>query len=330
MSEIPIPAPRTSRRRLIAGLAGAGMLARPALAQAYPVRPIRLIVGFGAGGISDLIARIVAESAGSVLGQPVVVENRTGAGGNIAFEAAARAAPDGYTLLVAGVSTLTVNPVLIPTSSFDAGRDLVTIGPLATTPHVLVVRPGLAADLSAFIARARAADGDMTWSTAGVGTSPHQTMLLTQSLADLRFTPVHYRSGAAGVQAVLTGEVQVTAEATAVVAEHIRAGTLRALAAAAPARLALLPDTPTAAEAAGLPGLTNGSTIGLAAPRGIPDAIRDRLAAAFREALERPALLERLAQQGTLPLRGDAASFDAHVEEERARWRPLLVGLSAN
>lgn len=339
MSESPIPTGRPgagasrrglTRRQLAAGLAGAGILARPALAQSYPMRPIRLIVGFGAGGISDLIARIVAESAGGVLGQPVVVENRTGAGGNIAFEAAARAAPDGYTLLVAGVSTLTVNPVLIPTSSFDAGRDLVTIAPLATTPHVLVVRPGLAADLSEFIAKARAADGDMTWSTAGVGTSPHQTMLLTQSLADARFTPVHYRSGAAGVQAVLTGEVQVTAEATAVVVEHIRAGTLRALAAAAPARLSLLPDTPTTAEAAGLPALTNGSTIGLAAPRGIPDAIRDRLATAFREALERPALLERLAQQGTLPLRGDAASFDAHVEEERARWRPLLAGLSAN
>lgn len=223
-----------------------------------------------------------------------------------------------------------MNPVLIPASGFDAGRDLVTIGPLATTPHVLVVRPGLAQDLRGFIAKARADGGDMTWSTAGVGTSPHQTMLLTQALAETRFTPVHYRSGAAGVQAVLSGEVQVTAEATAVVIEHIRAGTLRALAAAAPARLALLPDTPTAVEAAGLPGLTNGSTIGLAAPRGIPDAIRDRLAAAFREALERPALLERLAQQGTLPLGGDAASFDAHVEEERARWRPLLAGLPAN
>ncbi len=304
------------------------LLLAPAIARAqpYPARPIRLIVGFGAGGISDLIARIVAEGASQQLGQPVVVENRTGAGGNIAFETAARATPDGYTLLFAGVATLTVNPVLIPSTTFDAARDLVTIAPLASTPHVLVVKPGLAASLPEFLVKARAARGDFTWSTAGVGTSPHQTMLLTQALGDCRFTPVHYRSGAAGVQAVLTGEVQVTAEATAVVVEHIRAGTLVALAAASTERLALLPDLPTAAEAANLPGLTNGSSAGLAAPRGVPDAIRARLAEAFAAALRHPVVVDRLTQQGTFALRGDAASFDAMVNEERARWRPLLAG----
>lgn len=326
---MPPAATFLGRRALATALAGLPLLARPAAAQAYPARPIRLIVGFGAGGISDLTARILAEAAAEILGQAVVIENRTGAGGNIAFEAAARSAPDGYTLAVAGVSTLTVNPVLIPSSSFDSTRDFVTICPLVTTPHVLVVKPETASSLTDFLDKARTANGDFTWSTAGVGTSPHQTMLLTQDQARVRFTPVHYRSGAAGVQAVLTGEVKVTAEATAVVVEHIRAGTLRALAAAAPARLALLPEVPTTAEAANLPGLVNGSTTGLAAPRGLPEPIRAQLAAAFGEALKKPAVLARLSQQGTLPLDGDAASFDAMVAEEKTRWRSLLQGQSA-
>ncbi|WP_431285315.1 Bug family tripartite tricarboxylate transporter substrate binding protein [Humitalea sp. 24SJ18S-53] len=311
-------------RRLVA--LGAALLAgRRALAQ--PARPVRLVVGFGAGGISDLVARVVAEAASGALGQPIVIENRTGAGGNIATEFVARAAPDGTTLLFATVGALVVNPILIPTTSFDATRDFVTIGPLASTPHVLVVRPNTpATDLAGFLALARAEQGNMTWSTAGVGTSPHQTMLLTQAMTGARFTPVHYRSGAAGVQAVLSGEVAVTAEATAVVAEHVRAGTLRALAAASPERLALLPDVPTTTEL-GFAGLTNGSVAGLMAPRGTPAPVLAQLAAAFSAALASPALQARLAQQGTLPMPGDAAAYDALLASERTRWRPLLENL---
>ncbi|WP_198368336.1 tripartite tricarboxylate transporter substrate binding protein [Roseomonas sp. KE0001] len=325
---MPDPVP-VSRRRALLALGAALPLARPALAQAYPSRPLRLIVGFGAGGISDLVARLVAEAAGQAMGQTVVVENRTGAGGNIAAEAAARAAPDGYTLLFASPSLVSVNPILMPGAGVDVARELEPVLPLASTPHVLVVRPqsGLR-DLPAFLARARAGKGEMNWSTAGVGTAPHQTMLLLQALGGTGFTPVHYRSGAAGVQAVLTGEVDVTSEATAVVVEHIRAGTLTGLVAAAPERLSLLPDVPTAAEQ-GLPGLRNGSIAGLMVPRGTPPARREALRAGFAQALGQPALQHRLAQQGTIPLQGDAEAFGQLIAAETARWRPLLAGLSA-
>lgn len=316
------------RRGFLAGF-GAALLARPALAQAYPTRPVRLLVGFGAGGISDLVARIVAEAAGKALGQPVVVENRTGAGGNIAAEAAARAAPDGYTILFASPALISINPVLMPSSSFNAARDLASVLPLASTPHVLVVRPQSGVQtLADLVARARSAAGEMNWSTAGVGTAPHQTMLLMQSLSGVQFTPVHYRSGAAGVQAVLTGEVDITAEATAVVVEHVRAGTLRALAAASPQRLELLPEVVTTAEV-GLPGLTNGSLAGLMVPRDTPEPVRARLREAFTAALQDSTLKQRLAQQGTLPLFGDAAALDRLIAGEVQRWRPLLSGLAA-
>lgn len=136
----PVAPTRLHRRALLA-LGAALPLARPALAQAYPARPLRLIVGFGAGGISDLVARMVAEAAGQALGQPVVVENRTGAGGNIAAEAAARAAPDGHTLLFASPALVSVNPILMPGAGVDVARELEPVLPLASTPHVLVVRP---------------------------------------------------------------------------------------------------------------------------------------------------------------------------------------------
>ena len=315
----------------LAGLACPAM-ARPALAQAgadgFPSRPLRLIVGFGAGGISDLVARLVAEAAGQALGQTIVIENRTGAGGNIAAEAGARSAPDGYSLVFASPALVAVNPILMPGAGVDVMKELVPVLPLASTPHVLVVRrqSGLR-DLPAFLARARASGPELNWSTAGVGTAPHQTMLLLQSLTGARFTPVHYRSGAAGVQAVLTGEVDVTAEATAVVVEHIRAGTLIGLVAATKERLALLPDVPTSAEV-GMPGLENGSTAGLMVPRGTPEAVQAKLRTAFATALSSPALRQRLGQQGTFPLAGDAADFQKLLEAEVARWRPLLAGLA--
>lgn len=314
-------------------LAAAGLAAapwHPATAQSFPSRPVRMLVPFGAGGISDLVARIVAEAAGPILGQPVVVENRTGAGGNIAAEAAARAQPDGHTVLFCSIGMLAVNPVLYRRLPFDPAKDFATVAPLANTPHVLVVRPGLlAADagLGAFLEMARARPGALTWSTAGAGSSPHQTLALLQSLGGTELTAVHYRSGAAGVQAVLTGEVAATAEATPVVAEHIRAGTLRALVAAAPERLALLPEVPAAAEA-GMPGLVNGSAAGIVVPRATPEPLRAVLEAAFTRAMASPELRAKLATQGTVAMTGGAAAFDSTVAAEAARWRAVLAGMT--
>ncbi|MCR0983824.1 Bug family tripartite tricarboxylate transporter substrate binding protein [Roseomonas populi] len=322
------------RRTFLAGPALAApvltTLARPALAQAFPARPLRMIVPFGPGGISDLVARIVAEATSPILGQPVVVENRTGAGGNIAAEAAARAQPDGYTVLFCSIGMLAVNPVLYRRLPFDPAKDFSFVAPLADTPHILVVRPGLLPDgagLREFIALARSEPRRLTWSTAGAGSSPHQTLALLQFLGGAELTAVHYRSGAAGVQAVLAGEVSATAEATPVVVEHIRAGTLRALVAAVRERLALLPETPGAAEA-GMPGLVNGSSAGIVLPRATPEPVRAVLEDAFTRAMASSEIRVKLAAQGTVPLGGGAATFAEAVTKEGERWRRVLAGMT--
>lgn len=318
----------TRRTALAAPLLAAAP--RIAAAQTFPARPIRMIVPFGAGGISDLVARLSAEAAGPLLGQSVVVENRTGAGGNIAAEAAARATPDGHTILFCSVGMLAVNPVLYRRLPYDPAQDFSTVAPVANTPHVLVIRPNLlpaGGGLQEFLALARKEPGKVTWSTAGVGSSPHQTLALLQSLSGAELTAVHYRSGAAGVQAVLTGDVAATAEATPVVVEHIRAGTLRALATAAPERLALLPEVPTAAEA-GMPALVNGSAAAILVPRATPEPVRAILEAAFTHVTALPDLRAKLAAQGTAVLEGGPQGFDAMIAAETERWRRVLRGMT--
>jgi len=300
------------------------LLATPALAQS---RPVRMLVPFGAGGISDVVARIVAEPAARALGQPIIIENRPGAGGNIAGEALTRAAPDGQTIMLASSGMFAANPVLYPRMPFDPLRDFEPLALVATSPHVLVTA-GPHASLAALLAAARAAPEAMSWSTAGVGSSPHQSMLLLQSLSGTRFLDVHFRSGAEGVQAVLTAQVTATAEAVVVLAEQVRAGTLRALCVAGAARVAQLPEVPTAAEA-GLPGFENGSTAGIVAPRGVPPEILARLSEAFMAATRDPGALRRLSDQGSLSLAGGPAEFSAMMARETARWAPLLVGLRA-
>ncbi|MGX9963583.1 Bug family tripartite tricarboxylate transporter substrate binding protein [Roseomonas sp. F4] len=321
----PIP-----RRRLLGASLAAPLLA-PGLAraQAYPSRPVRLVVPFGPGGITDLVSRIVAEGATSRLGVPIVVENRPGANGNIAGDFVAKAAPDGYTLLVASVSMFSVNTVIYPNMPYDPGRDFVPVVAVASTPHILVAHPSVGArDLAGLIAAAKARPEALTYGTAGAGSSPHLTQLAFQNLTGAKLLEVHFRSGSASVQSVLGGQVSMTAEATPVIIAHVQAGTLRAYAVASPERVGLMPEVPTAAEA-GLPGLENGSTSGIVAPRGTPDAVLARLNQAFGEALAAPETKARLTQQGTLPLGGSGADFRTLVDREVTRWRPLLAGVTA-
>ncbi len=299
-------------------------LATPALAQP---RPIRFLVPFGAGGISDVVARIVAEGAAAALGQPIVIENRTGAGGNIAGEALARAAPDGQTIMLCSSGMYVANPILYARMPFDPRRDFQPVALIAVSPHVLVTSSPHAT-LAAFLAAARAAPEQLSFSTAGVGTSPHLSLLLMQSLAGAKLLDVHFRSGAEGVQAVVSGQVSATAEAVVVLSEQVRAGTLRALAVCGAARVEQLPDTPTAAEA-GLPGLENGAISGIVAPSGVPAEVLARLAAAFDSATRAPDIVRRLSTQGTAPLNGDAGAFLALMAREATRWTPLLQGLRA-
>jgi tripartite-type tricarboxylate transporter receptor subunit TctC len=317
---------RVTRRPLLGLLA----MSAPfhAHAQAFPTRPVRLVIPFGAGGITDLVGRILAERAGAELGVPVVVENRPGANGNIAGEYVARAAPDGHTLLMASLAMFSVNPVLYPNMTYDPMADFAPVALAASTPHVVVAAPGTpGGTLAEMLAAARAEPERFSWGTAGAGSSPHLTQLLLQDLGRARFLAVHFRSGAASVQAVLGGQVALTAEATPVIRAHVAAGTLRALAVAATERLPLLPDVPTAIEA-GLPGLENGSTSGVVAPRATPRPVLERLTAAFGAALEHPELRARLAQQGTIAMGGAGVALTDLAARELARWRPLLAGVT--
>jgi tripartite-type tricarboxylate transporter receptor subunit TctC len=297
-------------------------LALPALAQA---RPIRLLVPFGAGGISDVVARIIAEPAARALGQPIIIENRPGAGGNIAGEALARAAPDGLTLMLATTGIYAANPLLYPRMPFNPLRDFEPVALAATSPHVLVTAAPYTT-LAEMLAAARASPEALSWSTAGVGSSPHQSLLLLQSLSATKFLDVHFRSGAEGVQAVLTAQVTATAEAVVVLAEQVRAGTLRALCVAGAARVAQLPAVPTAAEA-GLPGFENGATSGIVAPRGVAPDMLARLTEAFATATRDTATRLRLEEQGSLPLPGGPPEFNAVMARETTKWAPLLAGL---
>jgi tripartite-type tricarboxylate transporter receptor subunit TctC len=309
-------------------LAAPLLLARPAVAQDFPSRPVRLVVPFGAGGITDIVARIVAERAAAALGQPIVVENRAGAGGNIAGEFVARAPADGHTLLMLTGAMAAVNPVIYPRMTFDPVKDLAPVALAASTPHVLVTHPSVpGATLAAFIAAALPEPEKFTYGTAGAGSSPHQTRILLSHLSRAQLLDVHFRSGAASVQAVLAGQVSMTAEATPVVIGHVQAGTLRALAVCAPARMALLPAVPTTAEA-GLAGLENGSISGIAAPAATPAPILARLAQAFGEAVAAAETRERLLAQGTVPLAGDGAAFRSLIAAEAAKWAPLMQGIT--
>lgn len=316
---------RLSRRSLLASPA---LLSLPAIAQDFPSRPVRLVVPFGAGGITDIVARIVAERAAAALGQPIVVENRAGAGGNIAGEHVARSAPDGYTLLMLTGAMAAVNPVIYPRMPFDPVKDLAPVALAASTPHVLVTHPSVPGEtLAAFIEAARPEPEKYSYGTAGAGSSPHQTRILLSHLSRAELLDVHFRSGAASVQAVLAGQVSMTAEATPVIVGHVQAKTLRALAVCAPSRIALLPDVPTTAEA-GLPGLENGSISGIAAPAATPAPVLAKLAEAFGAAVAAPETREKLLAQGTVPLAGDGAAFRSLIAAESAKWTPLMQGIT--
>jgi tripartite-type tricarboxylate transporter receptor subunit TctC len=316
---------RLSRRSLLAAPA---LFAAPAIAQDFPTRPVRLVVPFGAGGITDIVARIVAERASAVLGQPIVIENRAGAGGNIAGEHVARAAPDGYTLLMLTGAMAAVNPVIYPRMPFDPVKDLVPVALAAATPHVLVTHPSVPGNtLATFIEAARAEPEKYSYGTAGAGSSPHQTRILLTHLSRAQLLDVHFRSGAASVQAVLAGQISMTAEATPVIVGHVRANTLRALAVCSPSRIGLLSEVPTASEA-GLAGLENGSVSGIAAPAGTPSPILARLAGVFGTAVASPEVREKLLAQGTVPLAGDGDAFRSLIAAERAKWTPLMQGIT--
>ena len=312
------------RRSISLGFMLALILLGQAHAQtAWPAKPIRMIVGFAAGGSTDVTARIIAQALSERLGQPVVVENRGGAGGNIGAEAVAKADPDGYTLLMATSSTFAANPNLYKSLPFDVQKDFAPITVTAFIPNLLVVNPSVPANnVADFITYLKANPDKLNFASAGNGTSQHLSGELFNSLAGVRMMHVAYRGGAPAVSDLLGGQVQVIFAPLVEVIQQVRADKLKALGITTAKRSPLLPDVPTILES--LPGYEVALWNGLLAPAKTPPAIIDRINRATIEALRSPEVKAKLAEQGSEPVGNTPAEFKAFIESELVKWRRLV------
>ncbi|WP_213770562.1 tripartite tricarboxylate transporter substrate binding protein [Bradyrhizobium sp. dw_78] len=289
----------------------------------WPTRPIRIIVPFAAGGSTDVTARVVAQALSERLGQQVFVENRPGAGGNIGAEAVAKADPDGYTLLLTTNGTLAVNPSLYKTLAFDVKKDFAPIALTARIPNVLVVNPSVPGNnVADFIAYAKANPGKLNFGSSGNGTSPHIAGELFNVLAGVNMTHVPYRGGAVALTDLLGGQIQVMFEPLAEVIQQVRAETVKALGVTTVKRSSLLPDVPTIAET--LPGYEITAWNGMLAPAATPPDIIARLNRATDDALHSKEVQEKLAEQGSEPVGGTPAEFDAFLDSELIKWKKLV------
>jgi tripartite-type tricarboxylate transporter receptor subunit TctC len=316
----------TARSSLAAALAMLA-LASDTLAQAierFPQRPIRVVVGYTAGGPLDIVVRPVGQKLSELLGQPVVIDNRPGANGNIGAAAVVKASPDGYTLLLASKSQLTNNPSLYQPMPFDALKDLQPLSLIAVSPAVLVVHPGVpAVSLQELIALAKAQPERLRFSSAGNGSANHLAAELFKLLARVNMTHVPYRGGAQTLSAVVAGEVELTIISLPTTLPFIKAGRLRALALCANQRAAVLPQLPTSAEG-GLPGLESSSGSGLLAPARTPRDIVRLLHAETVRAVTSPDVRERLLAQGLDIVASTPDEFAAVLREETARWAKVI------
>jgi tripartite-type tricarboxylate transporter receptor subunit TctC len=315
------------RRGMLAAalaLPGLGALARMgpgAMAQtAWPDRPVRVIVPFPPGGSNDIVARFLAEAMREQIGQPVLVENRAGAGGNIGADSVAKAAPDGLTLLVTAPPALVINEHLYRTMPFSPERDLVPVALVAAVPIVLMVPASSpVTSLGELIALAKREPGRLAFGSSGIGTTNHLAGELLKSLAGLDIVHVPYRGAAPAMTDLIGGRLQLYFDNMPGVLPQIRDGRVRALAVCGARRAAQLPDVPTMAEA-GLPGFVVSSWFGMAAPAATPEALVARINAAVLAALGTAALRERLATAGAEPGELDAPGFASFVAAERLLW----------
>ena len=302
-----------------------------ALAQSdFPNKPIHFVVGFSAGGPSDIISRVIGAKMGDELGQQVVVENRTGAGGTVATDYVARSDPDGYTIL----NTTTANPsneTLSKTLQARFGKDLVAVATLADTANILVVHPSLGVkNVAEFIALAKK-QKDLLYATAGVGSATHLTSELFNTMAGVKVMPVHYRGGAAALKDLLSGEVKIMFSSIAPVISFVQEGKLIGIATTGSKRDPAFPNLPTVAEAA-LPGFETRLWIGITVRAGTPEPIIDKLAAAATKAAQDPEVKATLAKQGFQPLIMNPAQFDAYYRAERDKWGKVIkdTGMDMN
>jgi tripartite-type tricarboxylate transporter receptor subunit TctC len=319
--------PRRNFLHLVAGAAALPVVSRVARAQAYPTRPVRVIVGFTAGSASDIVARLMGQWLSERLGQQFLVENRPGAGTNIGTEAVVRAPADGYTLLLVNSSNA-INATLYDKLSFVFLRDIVPVAGILRAPLVLVVHPSFPAKtVPEFIAFAKANPGKVTMASPGNGSSPHVSGELFKMMAGIDMTHVPYRGGGQVMTDLIAGQVQVSFIGLTVAIEHIRSGKLRALAVAAATRSDVLPDIPTVSDF--VPGYEASAFWGVGAPRNTPAEIIDKLNNEVNAALADPSMKARLADQGG----GDVLAlspgdFGRLIADETEKWGNVIRALN--
>lgn len=315
------------KRRLFLAALALGIAGAPAASLAqdrFPSRPITLVVPFAAGGSTDVVARLVAQKMGETLGQQVVVENRAGAGGNLGAQAVSRAAPDGYTILMATVATHALNPLIAKKKPYDPVADFEPVSLLAVVPNVLVVNPSFPAkDVKELVELLKANPGKYNYASSGNGTPLHLSGELFKTLSKTQMTHVPYRGSGPALNDVVGGQVPIMFDNLPSASEFIKAGTLRGLAVTTKERAPSFPDMPTIAEA-GLPGYETYTWNALFAPKGTPKAVIDRLNAEAVKAVQDATVQARFRDFSATVVGSTPEALAAHVKAELAKWEPIV------
>src|SRR5215468_7904135 len=314
-----------SRRRILqlaAGFVLVPVVSRVGRAQAYPSRPVRILVGAAPGGVFDILARLIGQWLSARLGQPFIIENRPGAGSNIAAEAVVNASGDGYTLLLVS-SVNATNATLYDKLNFNFIRDIAPVASIVSQPQIMLVNPLFPAKtVPEFIAYAKANPGKISMASAGNGTGPHLAGELFKILAGVNMVHVPYRGGAPALTDLIGGQVQVMFIGPIEVVEHIKSGRLRALAVSTTKRLDVLPHLPTVADS--VPGYESSSWFGIGAPRSTPAEIIGKLNSEINNALADPKIKARLADLGTTVLGGSPDEFGKLIADETEKWGKII------
>ena len=300
-----------------------------AQAQPYPSKPIRFVVPYPAGGPLDTVARLLAQKVSQSVKQPVVVDNKPGAGGNIGADTVAKSAPDGYTILMGAVATHAINPSLYAKVPYDPVRDFAPVTQVASTPNVLVVHPSIpAATVTEFIAYARAHPGKLNFGSGSAGSAGHLAGELFKTLAGVDMAHVPYKGAAPAMQDLIGGQIQLMFDNLASSLTQVRAGKVKALAVTTARRTALAPELPTIAES-GLPGFDISTWFGIFAPAGTPREALDRLHAEFTHALASPDVRERMLNLGAEPVGNKPEEFAAYIRAEAEKYARLVKASGA-
>lgn len=309
-------------QRIIVAAMLAGTAAAAA-AQAYPARPIRVICGFPPGSGADITARVIGAKLYEVMGQQFFVDNRPGAGSNIAAEIAAKSAPDGYTLFIGTVAN-TINATLYSRLPFDFARDFAPVALATAAPNVLVVHPSVPAKtVKDLVALAKSRPGQLNFASSGTGTAPHLSGELFNAMAGVKMTHIPYKGSPPAVADLAAGSVDVMFSPASTAIPHLKSGRLRALAATTAARMPSLPDLPTVSEA-GLKGYETVTWFGYVAPAKTPPAIMGRLNAEINRVLGMPDVRSQFEVQGVAILGGSAERFSQYIREETAKWAKVI------